>query len=80
MNSIFHSDFWKTPFFQFVNEISPEIIVAYYYGLERYIRTECLHTMTEGIWYLFDSLKVASLINADFCRMFWLSKINMFKI
>ena len=66
MNSIVHNDFWKTPFFQFVNEISPEIIVAYYYGLKHYIRTECLHTMTEGICYLFDSLKVASLINVEF--------------
>ena len=26
------------------------------------IRTECLHTMTEGICYVFDSLKVASVI------------------
>ena len=65
--SIFHSDFWKTPFFRFsriVNEIAPEIIVALKYGLERYIRTECLHAMTEGICYVLDSLKVASVINS----------------
>ena len=68
LDSIFHSDFWKTPFFRFsriVNEITPEIIVAWYYGLERYIRTEGLHTMTEGMCYVVDSLKVASVIHSE---------------
>ena len=46
LDSIFGSDFWKTTFFRFsriVNEITLEIIVAHY------IRTECLHAMTEGL-------------------------------
>ena len=40
-------------------------------GLERYIRTECLHTMTEGICCVFDSLKLASVINSDFFNVFF---------
>ena len=65
----FNSDLWKTHFFQFsriVNETTPEII----YGLERYIHTECVHTMTEGICYVFDSLQLASVINSAFLMNF----------